>query len=59
MASTKEIQNRINSIQDTMKITNAMYMMSSMKLRKAKKKINKAVGREAATKDESDNLEDL
>ena len=27
--------------------------------RKAKKKINKAVGREEATKDESDNLEDL
>ncbi len=39
MASTKEIQNRINSIQDTMKITNAMYMMSSMKLRKAKQKL--------------------
>ncbi|SEA17677.1 F-type H+-transporting ATPase subunit gamma [Pseudobutyrivibrio sp. ACV-2] len=39
MASTKEIQNRINSIQDTMKITNAMYMMSSMKLRKAKSKL--------------------
>ncbi|MBQ5425783.1 MAG: ATP synthase F1 subunit gamma [Pseudobutyrivibrio sp.] len=39
MASTKEIQNRINSIQDTMKITKAMYMMSSMKLRKAKKKL--------------------
>ena len=27
--------------------------------RKARKKINKAVGREEATKDESDNLEDL
>lgn len=27
--------------------------------RKAKKKINKAVGKEEATKDESDNLEDL
>ncbi len=39
MASTKEIQNRINSIQDTMKITKAMYMMSSMKLRKAKQKL--------------------
>ena len=39
MASTKEIQNRINSIQDTMKITRAMYMMSSMKLRKARKKL--------------------
>ncbi len=39
MANTKEILNRINSIQDTMKITRAMYMMSSMKLRKAKKKL--------------------
>lgn len=39
MANTKEIQNRIKSIQDTMKITRAMYMMSSMKLRKAKQKL--------------------
>lgn len=36
MANTKEIQNRIKSIQDTMKITNAMYMISTTKLRKAK-----------------------
>ena len=36
MASSKEIQNRIKSIQDTMKITNAMYMIASSKLRKAK-----------------------
>lgn len=39
MAGTKEIQSRIRSIQDTMKITKAMYMMSSMKLRKAKQKL--------------------
>ncbi len=36
MASAKEISNRIKSIKDTMKITKAMYMMSSMKMRKAK-----------------------
>ena len=36
MANTKEIQNRIKSIKDTMKITNAMYMISSSKLKKAK-----------------------
>ena len=30
MANIKEIQNRIKSIQDTMKITNAMYMISSI-----------------------------
>ena len=39
MPNTKELQNRINSIRDTMKITNAMYMISSMKLRKAKSKL--------------------
>ena len=39
MANTKEIQARISSIHDTMKITKAMYMMSSVKLRKAKQKL--------------------
>ncbi|MBQ1172801.1 MAG: ATP synthase F1 subunit gamma [Lachnospiraceae bacterium] len=39
MANAREIQNRIDSIRDTMKITRAMYMMSSMKLRKAKNKL--------------------
>ncbi len=38
MANAREIQNRIKSIKDTMKITKAMYMMSSMKLRKARQK---------------------
>ena len=32
----KEIQDRMRSIQDTLKITNAMYMISSSKLKKAK-----------------------
>lgn len=36
MAGTKEIKNRINSVQDTQKITNAMYLISSTKMRKAK-----------------------
>ena len=39
MASTKEIQSRMKSIQDTMKITNAMYMISSSKLKKSKKSL--------------------
>lgn len=39
MANTREIQGRMKSIQDTMKITNAMYMISSTKLRKAKKNL--------------------
>ncbi|GAA6493143.1 ATP synthase F1 subunit gamma [Candidatus Bariatricus faecipullorum] len=39
MASAREIQNRIKSIQETMKITNAMFMISSSKLRKAKQKL--------------------
>lgn len=36
MAGAKEILNRINSINDTMKITNAMYTISSSKLKKAR-----------------------
>lgn len=36
MAGMKEIKNRINSVSDTQKITNAMYMIASTKLRKAK-----------------------
>lgn len=36
MANAKEIQVRMHSIQDTMKITNAMYLISSSKLKKAK-----------------------
>lgn len=36
MANAKEIQARMKSIQDTMKITNAMYMISSSKMKRAK-----------------------
>ena len=36
MPSTKLLKERIESIQDTMKITNAMYLISSSKLRKAR-----------------------
>lgn len=42
MENMKEIQNRIKSVQDTMKITNAMYMISSTKLQKAKKSLQDA-----------------
>ena len=31
MANIREIQTRINSVKDTMKITNAMYLISSTK----------------------------
>ena len=37
MASMREIQSRMHSIEDTLKITNAMYMISSSKVKKAKK----------------------
>lgn len=37
MANIKEVQDRIKSIKDTMKITNAMYMIASSNLKKAKK----------------------
>ena len=40
MANVKEIQDRIKSIQDTMKITNAMYMISSSEMKKAKKALS-------------------
>lgn len=37
MANAREIQGRMKSIKDTMKITNAMYMVSSSKLQKARR----------------------
>ena len=40
MQGTKEIKERINSIKDTQKITNAMYLISSTKLQKAKRSLN-------------------
>ncbi|MBR0366530.1 MAG: F0F1 ATP synthase subunit gamma, partial [Clostridia bacterium] len=36
MSTTKEIKNRMTSVRDTQKITNAMYLIASTKLRKAK-----------------------
>ena len=36
MASTGEIKNRIKSVRDTQKITNAMYLISSTKMRRAR-----------------------
>lgn len=39
MANTKEIKDRISSIEETQKITNAMYLISSTKLRKARKSL--------------------
>ena len=41
MASTKEIKSRINSVKDTQKITNAMYLIASTKMRKAKNELDK------------------
>lgn len=39
MANAREIKMRISSIQDTAKITKAMYLISSTKLRKARKEL--------------------
>lgn len=39
MSNVKEIKGRISSVKDTMKITNAMYMISSAKLKRAKKSL--------------------
>ena len=41
MASMKEIKNRIKSVRDTQKITNAMYLIASAKMRKAKSELDK------------------
>ena len=41
MANAREIQGRMKSIKDTMKITNAMYMVSSSKLQKAKRELKR------------------
>lgn len=41
MANTREIKNRMDSIQDTQKITNAMYLIASTKMRKAKAELDK------------------
>ena len=39
MASTTEIKGRIDSIKETQKITNAMYLIASTKLRKARNEL--------------------
>lgn len=39
MANARELQSRMKSIQDTLKITNAMYMVSSSKLQKARREL--------------------
>lgn len=41
MPTTKEIKNRMKSVRDTQKITNAMYLIASTKLRKAKSELDK------------------
>lgn len=41
MATIKEIKNRIKGVRDTQKIANAMYLIASTKLRKAKNELEK------------------
>ena len=41
MANAKEIKDRINSIKETQKITNAMYLISTTKMRKARNEYEK------------------
>ena len=40
MASMKEIRNHMKSVEQTLKITNAMYLISSANLRKARQQLN-------------------
>ena len=39
MASIKEIRTHIKSVEQTLKITNAMYLISSSNLRKARRQL--------------------
>lgn len=40
MANTKELKDHIKSVRDTQKITNAMYLIASTKMRKAKEELD-------------------
>ena len=39
MAGTKEIKTHIESVRETQKITNAMYLIASTKMRKARQEL--------------------
>ena len=41
MSSAKELKNHIKSVRDTKKITNAMYLIAAVKMRKAKSDLDK------------------
>ena len=43
MAGAKEIKSRIASVRDTQKITNAMYLIASTKLQKAKRDLDQTM----------------
>ena len=43
MPNMKEIKNHIASVEDTRKITNAMYLIASTKLRKAKRDLDQTL----------------
>ena len=40
MAGTKEIKDHIDSVQETKKITSAMYLIASTKLRRARQELD-------------------
>lgn len=52
MANTKEIKNRIKSVHDTQKITNAMYLIASTKMQKAKGELDNTKPYFSALKEE-------
>ena len=41
MSNTKEIKARLSSVRETQKITNAMYLIASAKMRKAKEELDR------------------
>ena len=40
MSNLREIRGRINSVKNTMKITNAMYLLASSKMKKARRSVD-------------------
>lgn len=56
MASAQEIKSRISGIAETKKVTDAMYMISSVKMRKARKEVEKTKPYFDALKEQIENL---
>ena len=59
MASTKEIRTRMKSVEQTLKITNAMYLIASSNLRKAKGRAGESRRQQVDTVTHGGNLSEI